>query len=72
MQELWNNFVADESGQGLVEYIILIALIAVGMIGALALFRDDIAALFGNTIAEINTTAPSAGAGTGAYSAAAS
>jgi Flp pilus assembly pilin Flp len=67
MRNLWNAFITDESGQGLVEYIILIALIAVGMIVALGLFRDDIATLFGETISEINTVGPDSSAGEAAY-----
>ena len=40
MRELWNNFVADESGQGLVEYVLIILAIAIGIIAALFYFRE--------------------------------
>jgi pilus assembly protein Flp/PilA len=46
MRELWNNFVADESGQGLVEYVLIIALVSVGLILVLAAFRGQIASVF--------------------------
>jgi pilus assembly protein Flp/PilA len=46
MRELWNNFVADESGQGLVEYVLIIALVSVGLILVLAAFRGQIAGVF--------------------------
>jgi pilus assembly protein Flp/PilA len=46
MRELWNNFVADESGQGLVEYVLIIALVSVGLIVVLAAFRSQIASVF--------------------------
>jgi pilus assembly protein Flp/PilA len=46
MRELWNNFVQDESGQGLVEYVLIIALIAIGLTAVLIGFRGDIAEIF--------------------------
>jgi pilus assembly protein Flp/PilA len=46
MRELWNNFVADESGQGLVEYVLIIGLIAIAIMGALFVFRGQIQAAF--------------------------
>jgi Flp pilus assembly pilin Flp len=46
MRELWNNFVADESGQGLTEYILIIAAVAIFLIGVLVIFRDRIGDLF--------------------------
>jgi pilus assembly protein Flp/PilA len=46
MRELWNNFVKDESGQGLVEYVLIIALVSVGLILVLVAFRDQIAQVF--------------------------
>ena len=47
MKALWNRFRRDESGQGLVEYGLIIALVALAVIGALVIFKDKIAALFG-------------------------
>lgn len=46
MRQLWNNFVTDESGQGLVEYVLLIVLIALGMIGALVLFQEQLGDIY--------------------------
>jgi Flp pilus assembly pilin Flp len=39
----------DTSGQGLVEYAILIAFVAVGLIGALILLRDAVGAVYAYT-----------------------
>ena len=46
MRELWNNFVADESGQGLTEYVLIIGLISIAAILILALFGTTIAGWF--------------------------
>lgn len=40
------KFIRDESGQGLSEYLLLVALIALAVIGAAFLFGDKIVALF--------------------------
>jgi Flp pilus assembly pilin Flp len=42
MKELWTRFVEDESGQGLVEYVLIIAVVAIGLILALYYFRDRV------------------------------
>ncbi len=39
--------IRDESGQGMTEYIIIVALIAIAAIGVISLFGDNIRALFG-------------------------
>jgi pilus assembly protein Flp/PilA len=57
MRELWNNFVADESGQGLVEYVLIIALVAIGLIAVMIVFRDSIGGIF-DTISEDLDGAP--------------
>jgi pilus assembly protein Flp/PilA len=46
MRDLFNSFVSDESGQGLTEYVLIIALVAVGLILVLVAFRDQIGAIF--------------------------
>lgn len=43
-----------EEGQGMVEYGLIIALVAVVLVGALTLLKDDIAAVFGNIGGAIN------------------
>jgi pilus assembly protein Flp/PilA len=57
MRELWNNFVKDESGQGLVEYVLIIALVAIGLIAVMIVFRGAIGDIF-NTITLRLRTAP--------------
>lgn len=52
MKELWTRFVQDESGQGLVEYILIIAVVAIGLISALFLFRNNV----GNTFVNVSNT----------------
>lgn len=39
--------IRDESGQGMTEYIIIVALIAIAAIGVVSIFGDNIRALFG-------------------------
>lgn len=64
MRELWNNFVKDESGQGLVEYVLIIALVAIGLIVIMIIFRNSIGAIF-KTISDTLNKAPTSGYGTG-------
>lgn len=45
----WNRFSSHESGQGLVEYVLIIALIAIGLIAAILMFRSAIGRVFGDT-----------------------
>ncbi len=49
MTALWRGFFADESGQGLVEYALIIALVAIGLIAILTLFRNAIGNVFNQT-----------------------
>lgn len=55
MTKLWNALVTDESGQGLVEYALIIALVSVGLIVALGVLRDDVSELFGRVSDGINS-----------------
>ena len=50
MIELWRSFWSDESGQDLVEYAMLLALIALIVIGAVTLLGQNIKTTF-DTIA---------------------
>ena len=45
---------ADESGQGMTEYIIIVALIAIAAIGVVSLFGDNIRKLFGASVKALN------------------
>lgn len=57
MTALWHRFWLDDSGQGLTEYALILALVAVGLIVVLILFRDAIGRLF-DRVAEILDSAP--------------
>jgi pilus assembly protein Flp/PilA len=48
MKSLWQAFWSDESGQGLVEYALIIALVAVGLIAILLVLRNSIGDVFNN------------------------
>ena len=50
MKQLLKSFWADESGQGLTEYALILALVSVGLIVVLLLFRDNIGAVFDRII----------------------
>ena len=47
MMNRMNSLIRNESGQGMTEYIIIVALIAIAAIGVITLFGDNIKALFG-------------------------
>jgi pilus assembly protein Flp/PilA len=49
MSALWHQFASDESGQGLVEYALIIALVAIGLIVILTLLRNSIGNVFNAT-----------------------
>ena len=59
MRALVNSFMADESGQGLVEFALIIALVAIGLIAILVLFRNAIGNVF-NTSKNTLDNAPGA------------
>jgi pilus assembly protein Flp/PilA len=58
IEQLMRRFARDESGQGLVEYVLIIALVAVGLIIALTVFRNQIGQTFDNVNTQLNN-APS-------------
>ena len=55
LQSLWR----DESGQGLTEYALIIALVAVALIATLVLFRNAIGGVFTDATGKLNN-APNA------------
>jgi pilus assembly protein Flp/PilA len=46
LKKFWRRLRRDESGQGMTEYIIIVALIAIAAIGVVTIFGDNIRALF--------------------------
>ena len=48
------GYVGDESGQGLVEYALIIALVAVGLIAILLVLRNSIGNVFNNAATQLN------------------
>ena len=46
MKELFTSLWKDESGQGLTEYALIIALVAIGLIIVLVAFRNEIGQVF--------------------------
>jgi pilus assembly protein Flp/PilA len=65
MKELWNKFMADESGQGLVEYILIIALVAIGIMGAMFIFRGQLETMFETITTRLRDAPGDAGGGGG-------
>lgn len=59
MQSMLKALWIDESGQGLVEYALIIALVAVGLIAILLVLRNSIGNVFKNAASQLNN-APSA------------
>jgi len=53
--ELLKNFWSDESGQGLTEYAVIIALVSVALILVLVAFRDEIARVFNDIRGELSS-----------------
>ena len=67
MSSLFTRFWYDESGQGLTEYALILALVSIGLIAVLILFRDTIGGIF-DRIASVLQGAPSEGYTPGAGS----
>jgi pilus assembly protein Flp/PilA len=49
------SFLQDDSGQGLVEYALIIAMVAIGLIAILALLRNAIGRVFNTARNTLNT-----------------
>jgi len=49
MKQMFKSFWADESGQGLTEYALIIALVSIALVLILVAFRDELVRVF-NTI----------------------
>ena len=60
MLNAWNQFWNDESGQGLTEYALIIALVAVALIVVLVIFRNQIGGVFSRASQRLND-APGSG-----------
>lgn len=60
MQVLLTRFWNEDSGQGLTEYALILALISIGLIAVLVIFRDAIGAIF-DRIAQVLEGAPNEG-----------
>ena len=58
MREIWEAYWSDETAQGLVEYALIIALVAVGLIAILLVLRNSIGNVFNNAAVQLNN-APS-------------
>lgn len=54
MKKALDWFISEESGQGLVEYGLIIALIAVALIGVLGFLGDGLGGIFGKVTDDLN------------------
>ena len=57
MMDVMKRFWQDESGQGLTEYALVLALISIGLIAVLIVFRDAIGRVF-DRIVDVLDAAP--------------
>jgi pilus assembly protein Flp/PilA len=54
MTGLLQSFVRDDNGQGMVEYALVVALVAIGLIAILTIFRNSIGNIFNHSRNEMN------------------
>ena len=54
-QNAWARLSDEERGQGLVEYALIIAVVALGVIVAIVFLRDQISNLFNKAGSELST-----------------
>jgi pilus assembly protein Flp/PilA len=62
MLSLLRGFWNEDTGQGLTEYALILALVSIGLIAILVVFRDAIGGIFAR-IAQVLQGAPSEGFG---------
>lgn len=51
------SFIRDEEGQGMVEYGLIIALVAIGLIVAIGLLKDNLVTIFNKVGTTLGTAA---------------
>lgn len=54
MLDLMNRLVKEEDGQGMVEYGLIVGIIAIALVAILGTFGDSLTALFGRFEADID------------------
>jgi Flp pilus assembly pilin Flp len=54
MMDFFKRFLNDEGGQGLVEYVLIIALVAIGLILVMIAFRNSIGGIFQDISGELD------------------
>lgn len=54
MEGFMKYFLSEESGQGMVEYALIISFVAIALISGLVLMKNGLAGSFGNSANEIN------------------
>ena len=55
MKQMLKSFWTDESGQGLTEYALIIALVSLGTFVVLGLFKDALITVFTNIKTKLNS-----------------
>ncbi len=61
MKKALDWFISEESGQGLVEYGLIIALVAIGLIAALGALGGGLGNVFGKVTGKLEEVAPDPG-----------
>lgn len=59
MLQMFKSFWTDESGQGLTEYAVIIALVSVGLLAILIAFRGVIGQVFRDILTALEGQSPS-------------
>ncbi|GEN44408.1 Flp family type IVb pilin [Alkalibacillus haloalkaliphilus] len=58
MKQFFKEFLLEEEGQGMAEYALVLGVIAVGVVGVLALFGEQIIEAFYDVIDNFNDREP--------------